>query len=68
VGAARFRSRPRPVASEEGGGLSAFAVLDDKLGAPDVVKCTQEKTMSIEFPKVDPKTPCVQLVHPMAFP
>ncbi len=23
---------------------------------------------SVEFPKVDAKTPCVQLVHPMTFP
>jgi hypothetical protein len=53
---------------EEGGGLSEFSVLDDKLGAPDVVKCIQERMFSIDFPKVDPKTPCVQLVHPMAFP
>jgi hypothetical protein len=53
---------------EEGGGLSEFAVLDDKLGAPEVVRCIQEKALSIQFPKVDPKTPCVQLVHPLAFP
>lgn len=53
---------------EEGGGLSEFSVMDDQLGAPDVVKCIQEKVFSTEFPKVDPKTPCVQLVHPMRFP
>jgi hypothetical protein len=53
---------------EEGGGLSEFSVLDDKLGAPNVLQCFQEKAMSIEYPKVDAKTPCVQLVHPMTFP
>lgn len=53
---------------EEGGGLSEFAVLDDKLGAPTVTACIQEKAMSVDFPKVDPKTPCVQLVHPLSFP
>jgi hypothetical protein len=53
---------------EEGGGLSEFSVLDDKLAAPGVVKCIQEKAMSVEFPKVDAKVPCVQLVHPLAFP
>ena len=53
---------------EEGGGLSEFSVIDDRLGSPAVVKCIQEKALSIEFPKVDPKTPCVQLVHPMTFP
>jgi hypothetical protein len=53
---------------EEGGGLSEFSVIDDKLGAPAVVSCIQEKATSVEFPKVDPKTPCVQLVHPMTFP
>lgn len=53
---------------EEGGGLSEFSVLDDKLGTPHVTKCIQEKALSIEFPKVDAKTPCVQLVHPMMFP
>ena len=52
---------------EEGGGLSEFAVLDDKLGAPDFVKCIQERVFTLEYPKVDPKTPCVQLVHPLTF-
>lgn len=53
---------------EEGGGLSEFAVIEDKLGDPSVTQCIQEKAVSIEFPKVDAKTPCVQLVHPMTFP
>lgn len=53
---------------EEGGGLSEFSVLDDKLGEPGFIQCIQEKALSIEFPKVDAKTPCVQLVHPMTFP
>lgn len=53
---------------EEGGGLSELSVLDDKLGAPGLIECIQAKAPSIEFPKVDAKTPCVPLVHPMTFP
>lgn len=53
---------------EDGGGLSEFSVFEDKLGAPDVVACIQTVALSLEFPKVDPKTPCVQLVHPLTFP
>ena len=53
---------------EDGGGLSEFSVFEDKLGAPDVVACIQNAALSLEFPKVDPKTPCVQLVHPLTFP
>lgn len=53
---------------EDGGGLSEFAVHEDKLGDAAVIKCIQEKVFTVEFPKVDPKTPCVQLVHPMTFP
>jgi hypothetical protein len=53
---------------EEGGGLSEFSVLEDGLSAPEVITCIQEFTFTVEFPRTDPKTPCVQLVHPLAFP
>jgi hypothetical protein len=53
---------------EEGGGLSEFSVLEDKLGAPAVIACIQGKAVSVEFPRVLAATPCVQLVHPMTFP
>jgi hypothetical protein len=53
---------------EEGGGLSEFSVLEDKLGSEAVTQCFQQQAFSTEYPKVDPKTPCVQLVHPITFP
>lgn len=53
---------------EEGGGLSEFSVLEDKLGSDAVIQCFQQQALSAEYPKVDPKTPCVQLVHPLTFP
>jgi hypothetical protein len=53
---------------EEGGGLSEFSVLEDKLGVDAVTQCFQQQAFSTEYPKVDPKTPCVQLVHPVVFP
>ncbi len=52
---------------EVGGGLSEFAVLEDKVGAPTLIQCIQGRAFSAEYPEVDPKTPCVQLVHPMLF-
>jgi hypothetical protein len=53
---------------EEGGGLSEFSVLEDKLGSEALTQCFQQEALSAEYPKVDPKTPCVQLVHPLTFP
>lgn len=53
---------------EEGGGLSEFSVLEDKVGDPKVIECVQGQALAVEYPKVDPKTPCVQLVHPLTFP
>lgn len=45
-----------------------IGVLEDKFGNEAANKCIQDKVFSVEYPKVDPKTPCVQLVHPMTFP
>lgn len=53
---------------EEGGGLSEFSVLSGDQASPEVIECIQGKAMSIEYPKVDPATPCVQLVHPLTYP
>lgn len=53
---------------EEGGGLSELSVLEDEIHSPKLIQCIQDKTMAIKYPKVDPKTPCVQLVVPIRVP